>query len=206
MKIAILGAGMIGGAIARNAAKAGYQVAVSNSRDPETLAELVRELGPQAQALTQADAARWGDVVVLALPMNASILPDAASLAGKTVVDAMNYYPQRDGHIDFGAQATSLWTASHLPGARVVKAFNTIYFKHLEQQGRLDVPPTERRALFVAGDDAEAKATVMQLIESFGFGPVDSGTLAASTRQQPDMPLYNRDITQAQAQQLLPQL
>ena len=120
--------------------------------------------------------------------------------------DAMNYYPNRDGHyaeLDAGNSTSSAMVASHLAGARIVKAFNTIWFEHLKAKGNKNVPAEERRAIFVSGDDAEAKGIVSRLIEEIGFGPYDLGSLRDSGRQQPDAPIYNRDVTVAEARSLL---
>ncbi|HVG24521.1 MAG TPA: NAD(P)-binding domain-containing protein [Thermoanaerobaculia bacterium] len=204
MKIGIIGAGHIGATTARLFIDAGHDVAVSNSRGPETLRELVAELGPKARAMTVEEAARFGEVVLLAIPLkDYTTLPD---LSGKIVLDAMNYYPNRDGQIaalDSGEQTSSEMVATHLCGARVVKAFNTIWFEHLKKQGNKSAPVEQRRAIIVAGDDAEAKQTVSRLIEEIGFGPFDMGSLRESSAQQPDGAVYNRDVTVAEARDTL---
>lgn len=196
-KIGIIGAGMIGATTARLFVKAGHEVAVSNSRGPASLADLVKELGPRARAMTAADAARWADIVLLAVPWrNPDALPPADTVAGKIVIDAMNPYADDGGLQDLGASTSSEETRTRLPGARVVKAFNTIWFKHLAERGRTDAPLDDRHAIFVAGDDEDAKRIVSQLIEQIGFGPVDSGSLIdGGRRQQPDTPLYNKILT-----------
>ncbi len=203
MKIGIIGAGMIGGTLARLFRDAGHEVAISNSREPETLAGLVRELGPSVRAATVSEAARFGEVIIAAVPLKAYRSLPAAELAGKIVVDAMNYYPDRDGRfaeLDSGSSTSSELVARHLPQSRVVKAFNTIYFKHLGSQGDLSRPIAERRAIFIAGDDAGAKAEVARLIEGIGFGAVDTGSLReGGRRQQPGTGVYNRDMTVNQA-------
>jgi predicted dinucleotide-binding enzyme len=203
MKIGIIGAGHIGGTSARLFVDAGHEVAISNSRGPETLRDLVAELGPKARAVTPEEAAGFGEVVLLAVPLKDYVtLPD---LGGRIAIDAMNYYPNRDGHIaslDSGEKASSELVAEHLKGARVVKAFNTIWFEHLKRQGDTGKPVEQRRAIFVSSDDAEAKRVVSQLIEEIGFGPVDMGTLRDSAAQQPDTAVYNRDVTVAEAREL----
>lgn len=203
MKIGIVGAGHIGATSARLFLDAGHEVALSNSRGPETLRDLVAELGPRARAVTPEEAARFGEVVLLAIPLkDYTTLPD---LGGKIAVDAMNYYPNRDGHIaplDSGERASSELVAEHLKGARVVKAFNTIWFEHLKRQGDKSKPVEKRRAIFIAGDDAEAKQVVSRLIEEIGFGPFDMGTLRDSAAQQPDTAVYNRDVTVAEAREI----
>lgn len=205
MKIGIIGSGYIGGTMARLCVEAGHEVALSNSRSPETLADRVEELGPDARATTPAEAARFGDVVLLAVPLKSYVDLPVRELEGKIVIDAMNYYPERDGNfpqLDSGETTSSEMVAAHLPGARVVKAFNTIWFEHLKSKGRKNAPTENRRAIFIAGDDAEAKRVVSQLIADIGFGVCDMGTLADGKKQQPGTPVYNRDVTVAEAKAL----
>ncbi|HYC60052.1 MAG TPA: NAD(P)-binding domain-containing protein [Thermoanaerobaculia bacterium] len=206
MKIGIIGAGHIGSTTARLFIDAGHEVAISNSRGPETLRELVANLGAKARATTPEEAARFGEVVLLAIPLKDHKTLPAADLRGKIAIDAMNYYPNRDGHyaeLDAGNSTSSEMVAAHLDGARVVKAFNTIWFEHLKTKGNKNAPLENRRAIFISGDDAEAKATVSRLIEEIGFGPYDLGSLRDSARQQPDAPIYNRDVTVAEAREAL---
>ena len=206
MKIGIIGSGMIGGSTARLFTRAGHEVAVSNSRGPGSLRSLVEELGPRARAATAEDAMMFADVVLLAVPLKEYSKLPRRVLAGKIVIDAMNYYPDRDGRferLDSGEISSSAMVAEHLDGARVVKAFNTIYFEHLMAQGRPDAPVAERRAIFLAGDDEEAKRLVAGLIEEIGFGPVDTGSLAGSRRQEPGAEIYNRELTVAEAAPML---
>ena len=160
------------------------------------------KLGPKARAATPAEAARFGEVVLLAIPFKDYTTLPIAELRGKIVIDAMNYYPERDGHdakLDSGEMASSEMLAAHLPGARVVKAFNTIWFEHLKTKGNKKSPVEQRRAIFVSGDDAEAKRVVSRLIEDIGFGPYDLGSLHDSRNQQPGSAVYNRDVTVAEA-------
>jgi hypothetical protein len=202
MNIGIIGAGHIGSTTARLFIDAGHDVAISNSRGPETLRDLIAELGPNARAATPEDAARFGEVVLLAIPLKDYTTLPAEDLRGKIAIDAMNYYPDRDGNIaalDSGETTSSAMVAAHLTGARVVKAFNTIWFEHLKTKGNKSAPIDQRRAIFVSGDDTNAKAAVSHLIEEIGFGAVDMGSLAASHRQQPDSAIYNREITVAEA-------
>jgi 8-hydroxy-5-deazaflavin:NADPH oxidoreductase len=200
-KIAIIGAGMIGGTTAKLFVGAGHDVAVSNSRGPASLTALVGSLGARAHAMTVADAARWGDIVLLAVPWRSpEALPPADSVAGKIVIDARNPYGSDGSVTDMGATTSSEETRRRLPGARIVKAFNTIYYKHLESRGRTDLPLDDRHAIFVAGDDEGAKREVMTLIEEIGFAPVDTGSLVeGGRRQQPNTPLYNQVITRREA-------
>jgi predicted dinucleotide-binding enzyme len=210
MKIGIIGAGMIGGTAARLFASGGHDVAVSNSRGPESLAVLVEginhEVGaPRVRAATVEEAATFGEVVLLAVPWRTpEALPPASTVAGKIVIDAMNQYRSDGGFYDLGDSSASEETAKRLPGARLVKAFNTIYFEHLAGQGRTDVPMDERRAIFVAGDDAEAKRVVSALIEQLGFAAVDTGSLHEGGRkQEPGSAVYNRPLTAREARQAL---
>lgn len=193
MKVGIIGAGMIGQATAARLIAAGHEVMISNSRGPETLAELEQSLGQSAHAGTTVEAARYGDVVLVAIPLKAIGSLPADALAGRIVIDANNYYPGRDGHVaelDAGELGSSELLARQLPGARVVKAFNTIYFERIAHEGR---PPgsRERLAVPMAGDDPEAKQVVAGLIDDMGFDPVDAGSLADGRRQQPGTPVYN---------------
>jgi 8-hydroxy-5-deazaflavin:NADPH oxidoreductase len=197
MKIGIVGAGMIGATTARLFAEAGHDVAISNSRGPESLQSIVTEIGPRARAVSVEDAARFGDVVLLAVPWRKpEALPSADALKGKIVIDAMNPYAEGGGIEDLRGRTSSEHTRQRLPGARLVKAFNTMYYKHLAANGRKDLPTAERNAIFVAGDDEDAKRIVMKLIEEIGFGPVDTGSLVGGgAKQQPGAPIYNRPMS-----------
>jgi predicted dinucleotide-binding enzyme len=205
MRIGIVGAGMIGGTLARLFARAGHEVAVSNSRGPETLRDLVDEIGSGAQAATVEEAARFGEVVVLAVPWRTpEALPPAELLAGKIVVDAMNPYAEGGAVADLGDSTSSEETARRLPGARLVKAFNTIWYQHLGSRGNTDLSMDERHAVFVAGDDPRAKSVVTRLIGEIGFAPVDTGGLReGGLRQQPGASLYNKVLTGAEARALV---
>jgi len=153
----------------------------------------VAEIGDQAHAATTDGAAAAGPVVVVTIPMGRYRELPARQLAGKVVVDANNYYPGRDGSIpelDANTITSSELLAASLDGARVVKAFNTIYFEHLRDQGTPAGTPG-RRALPIAGDDPQAKRTVPSLIDDLGFDVVDVGALADGRRQGPGTPVYN---------------
>ncbi len=201
MNIGIIGAGHIGGTTARLLAQAGHRVAISNSRGPETLRDFAAEIG--AEAMTAAEAARFGEVVLIAVPLKEYTNLPADALRGKIVIDANNYYPDRDGHIadlDSNTTTSSELLASHLGNdTRVVKAFNTIWVEHLKVQARPEAPIDERRVIPISGDDADAKRIVAQLIEDIGFGPYDLGSLRESAAQQPGAPIYNKDMTVAEA-------
>ena len=202
MKIGIIGAGMIGATAARAFAAARHTVTLSNSRGPASLAPLVAELGAGAQAMTVEEAARWADVLLLAVPWRRpEALPSAGAVAGKIVVDAMNPYAADGAVIDLGERTSSEHTQERLPQARLVKAFNTVWFRHLAENARISADIADRHAIFVAGDDQAAKRVVIGLIEDIGFGGGDTGSLiAGGRRQQPNMTLYNRVMTVAEAQ------
>ncbi|MYV99427.1 NAD(P)-binding domain-containing protein [Streptomyces sp. SID3343] len=196
MRIGIIGAGNIGGTLTRRLTALGHDVAVANSRGPQTLADLASETG--ARAVTVEEAARGADLVVVTIPLNR--VPDLpADLFGQAddaliVVDTGNYYPrQRDGRIEDieNGLPESRWTERHL-GRPVIKAFNNIYAQHLADDGRPAGSPG-RIALPVAGDDPSAKATVLALVDALGFDAVDAGTLDESWRQQPGSPVYTTD-------------
>lgn len=206
MRIGIVGAGMIGATTARLFVAAGHEVAVSNSRGPESLRTLVQELGGRARAAADVDeAAEFGEVVLLAVPWRSpEALPRPESVAGKIVIDAMNPYAPGGGTLDLGDSTSSEETRRRLPGARLVKAFNTIWYQHLATRGRTDLPVDERHAVFLAGDDAEAKVVVARLIEEIGFAPVDTGSLReGGRRQQPGSDVYNRVMTGREAREVL---
>jgi len=190
--IGLIGAGHIGSQVARLAIAHGYRVVISNSRGPETLAGLVTELGPGARAASAAEAARAGDIVVVTVPLKNYRQVPVEPLAGKIVIDTNNYYPQRDGHIpelDNESTTTAELLQAHLPASKVVKAFNHIYAAQLTTDGRPAGTP-DRRALVIAGDDRDAKATVSALLDQFGFDAVDAGPLKEGWRIQRDTPGY----------------
>jgi predicted dinucleotide-binding enzyme len=208
MKIGIVGAGMIGGTLATLFTRAGHEVALANSRGPRTLADTIAELGPNAHAATAADAAAFGELVAIAIPFKAYSSLPPEPFAGKIVVDADNYYPQRDGQIaelDAKTATSTGLLARHLAGARVLKAFNTIYFEHLRERGRPDAPAADRYVIPIAGDDAEAKAVLTGLIDEIGFTAVDTGTQAESWRQEPGSPVYGAEVQPDQATVLIAQ-
>lgn len=190
--IGLIGAGHIGSQLARLAVKNGYQVVISNSRGPESLATLVAELGPKARAATPDEAAKAGDIVVVTVPLKNYRQVPVAPLAGKIVIDTNNYYPDRDGRIpelDNESTTTAELLQKHLPASNVIKAFNHIYAVALTTDGQPS-GSKNRRALAIAGNDQAAKATVAQLIDEFGFDTVDLGRLEESWRIQRDTPGY----------------
>ena len=190
--IGLIGAGHIGSQLASLAVKNGYNVVISNSRGPETLADLVTELGPHARAAAPEETAQAGDIVVVTIPLKSLRDVPVAPLAGKIVIDTLNYYPQRDGHIadlDHEKTTTSEMVQEHLPASHVVKAFNHIYAAELTLHGQLAGSPN-RRALAIAGNDPAAKKAVAALLDQFGFDTVDMGPLSESWRIQRDTPGY----------------
>ena len=201
--LGLIGSGHIGSTVARLAVEAGHDVVLSNSRGPETLQDLVAELGSHARAGTTQEAVEAGDLVLLTIPLLAVERVPAELLQGKTVIDTSNYYPQRDGQIaalDDKSATTSELVQSLLPGSTVVKAFNNINYVHL---GSLQRPAgsAERTSLPVAGDDDEAKRAVGAFIDSLGYDAYDAGSLAESWRFDVGTPAYgnpyNSDSTGA---------
>ena len=200
MRIGIIGAGNIGGTLARRLATLGHQVSVANSRGPDSLAAFARETG--VRPVTVEEAARSGDVVIISIPLKniAQLPPDLFEGVpdGVVVVDTGNYYPrQRDGRIDpieHGATETR-WVADRV-GRPVVKAFNNIYARHLLERGKPKGAP-ERIALPITGDDPRAKEIVSRLLDELGFDAVDGGGLDESWRQQPGTPVYGTDLDAA---------
>jgi len=200
MKIGIIGAGNIGGTLARRLAKLGHQVTIANSRGPESLGAFAKETA--ARPATVEEAARSGDVVIVSIPLkNIARLPKdlfKGVADSVVVVDTGNYYPrQRDGRIDpIERGATeSRWVADRF-GRPVVKAFNNIYAQHLLERGK-PKGTAGRIALPIAGDDPRAKETVTRLLDELGFDAVDGGGLDESWRQQPGTPVYGTDFDAA---------
>lgn len=192
LTVGLIGAGHIGSQVARLAVAHGHPVVISNSRGPDTLADLVAELGPLARAATPAEAAAAGDVVVVTVPLKNYRDVPVEPLAGKIVIDTNNYYPERDGRmpeLDTESTTTAELLQAHLPTSKVVKAFNHIYARELTTDGQ-PAGTANRRALVIAGDDAEAKAVVTTLLDTFGFDTVDAGPLAEGWRIQRDTPGY----------------
>jgi len=190
--IGLIGSGHIGSTVARLAVAGGDDVVLSNSRGPETLRELVDELGAAARAATSAEAAAAGDIVVVTIPLKSYQQVPVEPLRGKVVIDTNNYYPDRDGHIaelDDESTTTSELLQARLPESRVVKAFNNIYFEFLRSQARPSGSP-ERSVLAIAGDDAAAKRTVTEFLDRIGYDAYDVGPLAEGWRYQRDTAAY----------------
>jgi predicted dinucleotide-binding enzyme len=200
--IGLIGSGNIGSTVARLAVAAGHDVVLSNSRGPETLTDLVAELGDRARAATATEAAEAGDIVVVTIPLKAYREVPVEPLRGKTVIDTNNYYPDRDGHIaelDDESTTTSELLQAHLPGSHVVKAFNNIFFPHLASLGRPQGDP-DRSALVIAGDDADAKREVTELLDSIGYDALDAGPLREGWRYQRDTAAYVQPYAQPDAE------
>lgn len=198
--IGLIGAGHIGGQLARLSVANGYEVVLSNSRGPETLSELVKQLGPRARAGRPIDAARDADIVIVSIPMKSYRSVPIEPTRGKVVIDTNNYYSQRDGHIpelDDETTTSSELLQAYLPTARVVKAFNHLHAAELTTHAQAR-GSENRLALVLAGDDRDAKVTVARLIDQFGFDTVDAGALRESWRIQPGTPGYGRRRTAAQ--------
>jgi predicted dinucleotide-binding enzyme len=188
----IIGAGHIGGQVARAAIGQGYDVVIANSRGPETLADLVAELGPKARAATAIEAAAAADIAVVTVPLRAYRDVPVEPLAGKIVLDTNNYYWERDGHIDAldrGEATTSGLLQEHLPTSKVVKAFNHIGARDITTDGSPAGTPN-RRALATAGDHPDAVAFVTDFYDRLGFDTVNVGPLSESWRVERDRPAY----------------
>ena len=197
MKIGIIGAGNIGGTLARRLTSLGHEVVIANSRGAETLSKLAQQTG--AAAVTVPDALRGVDLVVVTIPeAKVGNLPKglfAKLPEGVPVIDTGNYYPrQRDGRITEieAGLPESRWVEQQL-GRPVVKAFNNIYARHLLERGKPAGTPG-RIALPVSGDSTAAKAVVLRLVDALGFDGVDAGGLDESWRQQPGSPVYTADL------------
>jgi 8-hydroxy-5-deazaflavin:NADPH oxidoreductase len=192
--IGFIGSGMISSQLARLAIAAGFDVILSNSRGPETLADLVAELGDRARAATPVEVARASDLVVASIPFVVYSKLPADALAGKVVIDTMNFYPERDGEmaeVKTETVATSELVQRHLARSQVVRALNNLDWVRLFKRAR-PAGAADRSAVPIAGDHAEAKVAVARFIEAIGYDVVDMGPLAESWRSQPTAPVYVR--------------
>ncbi|AFI92427.1 NADPH-dependent F420 reductase [Pectobacterium parmentieri] len=198
MKIGIIGAGFVGRAIAKLALQNGHQVMLSNSRDPQSLFSLRPMIGCDIGTATQ--AALFGDIIVIAVPFTAIDNLPTQALQGKSVIDAVNYYTERDGKVaalDTRSTTTSELLAGYLLGTKITKAFNAIPMTQLESDG-LPAGSANRRALPLAGDDEREKAIVAELYDAFGFDVVDAGKLSEGWRFERNMPSYCIRMTKAE--------
>ena len=188
----IIGAGHIGSQVARAVIGLGHDVVIANSRDPETLADLVADLGPHARAATAVEAAQAAEVAVVTVPLKALADIPVEPLAGKVVLDTNNYYFERDGHVealDRGEATTAGLLQEHLPTSKVVKAFNHIQAAQITTDGTPAGTP-DRRALATSSDYPEAAALVTALYDQLGFDTVDVSPLSESWRVERDRPAY----------------
>jgi predicted dinucleotide-binding enzyme len=198
MNIGIIGAGKIGGTLGVKLSAAGHDVGIANAHGPRSLQKVVRGLGEHACAMTVDEAARHGEMVIVSIPFGSYRTVPPEPLRGKIVVDTENYYPERDGHfpeLDDDVTTSSELLRQHLPGARVVKAFNAVRWTTLAEEGR-PRGSGDRLAVPLAGDDPDAKRAVAELIDEIGFDPVDVGELARGGRRiQPGASLYVAHLT-----------
>ena len=208
MNIGIIGSGSIGGTLGQHWAKAGQAVMFS-SRNPEELKPLAAAAG--AQTGTVQEAASFGGVILLAIPFGKipAVAQQIGRLDNKILIDATNPYPQRDGAmaqkvVEDASQTATGYVASQFPGAHTIKAFNSVYYKVLEEKAFRS--GNQRIAIQICGDDESAKQTVKQLIEAIGFAPQDLGDLNSGTIFEPDAPFYNKNLTIDEAEALLSQL
>ena len=208
MKIGIIGSGNIGGTVAQLFADAGHQVAISNSRGPQSLENFEKSSDSNTKAMTIEESIAFGDVILLAIPwIKRQELPSSGLLNGKIVIDAMNPYSENFEVVNLEPSSSSEEVAKQLKGARMVKAFNTMYYQHLKTKGNAKLPKEDRTVLFVAGDDAQAKSIVSKLIDEIGFTPVDTGSLREGGRkQQPGSKIYNNPMTLQIAQKKLSEI
>jgi 8-hydroxy-5-deazaflavin:NADPH oxidoreductase len=182
--IGIIGSGHVGTNIAKAAIANGYDVVLSNTQGPDSLAALTKELGRHASAATPDEAAARGDFAVVAIPITTIDQVPVQPLEGKVVIATINYFPERLGHIpeiDNGTTTAPGLVQAHLPKSRVVRAFSMIDAADMSQDGHPQGDP-RRRALALAGDDPEAKQLVADLYNKFGFDPLDIGGLDESWR------------------------
>lgn len=200
MRISIIGAGNIGGNLARLLVKAGHDVALANSRTSSSLQHFADELGDKLHPVNIEKALTYSDLIIFSIPWrNIETLP-VFNVPEKIIVDTSNPYKEDGSVYDLGNDISSSSVVKHFPGTKVVKAFNTIWFKHLADTGDINKPMEERRVIPVAGDDMNAKQQVMQLIEEIGFGPLDTGSLWDGSQVQGVQGiLYNREVTVKEA-------
>lgn len=207
MKISIIGAGNIGGNLARLLVKAGHEVALANSRGPASLKSFVDELGTGLHPVTVDKAITFSDVIILSIHWRTVDSLPVFNVPGKIIVDTTNPYNEDGTFYDLGNDISSSRVIKHFPGGIVVKAFNTIWFKHLAETGNKKLPVEQRRVIPIAGDDKNAKAKISQLIEEIGFGPLDTGTLKEGSKLQGIQGiLYNRELSVKEAANIVKDL
>jgi predicted dinucleotide-binding enzyme len=207
MKISIIGAGNIGGNLARLLLKAGHEVALANSRGPASLKSFVDELGAGLHPVTVDKAITFSDVIIISIHWRTVDSLPVFNVPGKIIVDTTNPYKEDGTFYDLGNDISSSRVIKHFPEGTVVKAFNTIWFKHLAETGNKKLPVEQRRVIPIAGDDKNAKAKISKLIEEIGFGPMDTGTLKEGSKLQGVQGiLYNREITVKEAASIVKDL
>jgi len=200
MKIAIIGSGLIGGTLTRLLVKAGYEVALTNSRGPASLKNFVDELGEKVHPLALEQTLNFGDIIIVSIHWRTLESLPVFKAEGKIVVDTTNPYKDDGTIYNLGGDISSNKVVKIFPGAKIVKAFNTIWYKHLAENGNNSFPMEDRKVIPVASDDINAKQTISKLIESIGFGPLDTGTLKQGSKlQEPEGALYAKDITVKEA-------
>jgi 8-hydroxy-5-deazaflavin:NADPH oxidoreductase len=190
--IGIIGSGHVGSNLAQAAIAHGYDVVLSNSQGPDSLAGLVKDLGPQAKAATPGDAAAAGDFAIVAIPITTIDQVPVEPLAGKVVIATINYFPQRLGRIpeiENGTTTAPGLLQAHLPTSKVVRAFSMINAAEMSSDGHPEGDPN-RRALALAGDDPAAKQLVANLYDEFGFDALDIGGLDESWRVDAGQPAF----------------
>lgn len=204
MKIGIIGSGNIGATLARLLVKLGHEVVIANSRGPESLSELISELGAGAKAATAEDAAKQGEIVIEAIPFGKLDTLPKDALAGKVLISAANLYPGRDGDIDLGGVTQTEYLQKLLPDTKIAKAFNTIYFEHLAHEGDPSKPMAERRVIPFAARDSEAETAARSIIEELGFGALFLGDFPKVRGiSEPGDRLYNKQLSLSEAQSML---
>ena len=202
--IGILGAGRVGTAIARRALAAGYEVRIASSRAPAEIALVLQFVAPGAIAATTAELVAASDIIVLALPLSKYRSLDPAALAGKIVVDAMNYWAPTDGTLpEFeGAPSSAEVIADFLPDARLLRSFNHMGYHEIDGEARPAGDP-DRRAMALAGDDAGARAVLAGVIDRLGFDPVDAGPLRAARGFAIGTPIFGAPLGERELQAAL---
>jgi hypothetical protein len=184
MKIGIIGSGNIGGTLARLFIRTGHEVALSNSRGPSSLKNFVIELGAKLLPVDAAGAVAFGEIIVVSIPWRSLDTLPVFKAQGKIIIDPTNPYKTDGTFFDLGDDVSSSKVMEHFPEGSVVKAFNTIWFKHLAEGGDVKLQFNDRRVIPFAGDDKKAKLKISKLIEEIGFGPLDTGTLKEGSRLQ----------------------
>jgi 8-hydroxy-5-deazaflavin:NADPH oxidoreductase len=204
MKIAIIGSGHIGGNLARLLVKAGYEVALTNSRGPSSLQHFVSELGEKLHPVTLEQAIDFGDMIIVSIHWRTLGTLPVVTTKGKIVVDTTNPYKEDGSLYDLHGDISSSKVMEHFPDSKLLKAFNTIWYQHLVENGNTSLPLDDRRVIPVAGNELEAKKTVSEIIDKIGFGPLDTGTLREGSKwQEPEGALYAKELTVKEAKAIV---